>query len=61
MKVENDSLEVKIGKIILGSVSASEIENKLREIGEDMLKAKQELEEDIDQTTKILNHIGVGA
>lgn len=61
MKVENDSLEVRIGKIILESVSASEIENKLREIGDDMLKAKQELSEDIDQTTKILDHIGVGA
>jgi hypothetical protein len=61
MKTENDSLEVRIGKIILESVDATGIENKLRAIGEDMLKAKQELEADIDQTTKILNHIGVGA
>lgn len=61
MKVEDDSLEVRIGKIILESVDASQIENKLRAIGEDMLRAKQELKADIDQTTKILNHIGVGA
>jgi SNF2 family DNA or RNA helicase len=61
MKVENETLEVRIGKIILESAHASEIEHKLRTIGEDMLKAKQELEEDIDQTTKILDHIGVGA
>jgi SNF2 family DNA or RNA helicase len=60
MKNENDSLEVRIGKIILESANAFEIENKLREIGEEMLKAKQELATDIDQTTKVLDHIGVG-
>lgn len=60
MKVEDDSLEVRIGKIILEADSASEIEQKLRLIGEDMLKAKHELEADIDQTTLILNQIGVG-
>jgi SNF2 family DNA or RNA helicase len=61
MKVEDDSLEVRIGKIILDSVDSSEIEFKLRSIGDEMLQAKDELEGDIDQTTKILDHIGVGA
>jgi SNF2 family DNA or RNA helicase len=61
MKVEDESLEVRIGKIILDSANSSEIEQKLRAIGDELLKAKQELEEDIDQTTKVLDQIGVGA
>lgn len=60
MKIEDEPLEVRIGKIILESRHASEIEVKLRLIGEEMLKAKHELEADIDQTTLILNQIGVG-
>ncbi|GAB7386955.1 SNF2-related protein [Bacillaceae bacterium] len=60
MKNENESLEVRIGKIILESKDTKEIELRLREIGEELLTAKKELENDIDQTTKILDLIGVG-
>ncbi|SFK07319.1 DEAD/DEAH box helicase [Brevibacillus centrosporus] len=60
MKNEDESLEVRIGKIILESIDAAEIEKKLRAIGEELLKAKQELQDDSDHTTTILNKIGVG-
>ncbi|MBN6189075.1 DEAD/DEAH box helicase [Aneurinibacillus sp. BA2021] len=61
MKSEDESLEVRIGKIILESKDSADIEQKLRAIGDEIVVAKKELENDIDQTTKILNHIGVGA
>ncbi|GAA0381306.1 DEAD/DEAH box helicase [Bacillus horti] len=60
MKNENESLEVRIGKIILDSLNSKDIEQKLRAIGDELLLAKEEFEEDVDQSTKILNKIGVG-
>lgn len=60
MKNEEQSLEIRIGKIILESNDSNEIEKQLRSIGDEFLLAKQELDQDVDQATKILNQIGVG-
>lgn len=59
--INDEALDVRIGKIILESKDSSEIEAKLRQIGDEILKAKSEFENDVDQSTQILNSIGVGS
>lgn len=61
LKNDDESLEMRIGKLVLESQDSYEIEQKLRLIGEEFVIAKKELQENVDQTTKILNDIGVGA
>lgn len=60
MKNDEQPLDVRIGKIILEAKDSSEIEKQLRSISEELLLAKKELDQDVDQATKILNQIGVG-
>lgn len=58
--VENStSLEVRIGKIILDSKNANEIESELRKIGEEIVKAKKDFKWDESKSNKLLNDIGV--
>lgn len=61
VKNQDQSLEIRIGKIILESSNSSELEESLREIGEELLEARNEFEQDVDQATVILNQIGVGS
>ncbi|MDY7221472.1 DEAD/DEAH box helicase [Halalkalibacterium halodurans] len=60
MKNNDESFELRIGKIILESKNSAEVEEQLRSISDEFLTAKQELDQDVDQATKILNTIGVG-
>lgn len=53
-------IEVQIGNIILGSVTPSEIEEKLKMLGDIMLQAKTEFNQDAEKGKEILNKIGVG-
>ncbi|TMV47051.1 DEAD/DEAH box helicase [Paenibacillus mesophilus] len=55
-----ESLEVRIGKLILGSKDSNEMELKLRGIGEELLKAKEELHKNSNASAKILDEIGIG-
>lgn len=57
---ETASLETRIGRIILDSSSPEEMEKELRKIGDELLMAKREYKKDLDESTKILNEIGVG-
>lgn len=56
---DSSSLEVKIGKIILESSSTKEIEERLRKIGDDIVKAKSDFNSDLKESQKILDSIGV--
>jgi SNF2 family DNA or RNA helicase len=60
MLTTDTSLELQIGKIILNSNMSNEIEDNLRLIGDNMLKAKNDFEKDVAESSKILNKIGVG-
>lgn len=53
------SIDIQIGNIILGSKDTVEIEEKLRLIGDNILTAKNELYKDINNNSKILDQIGV--
>lgn len=56
---DNSSLEVRIGKMILESNSPSELQSKLNEIGDMLVKAKEEFTSQMVDTQKILDSIGV--
>jgi hypothetical protein len=57
--LDNDySLEVTIGKIMLESIDSSDMEAKLRQIGEDLLKAKTQYIADTKDSAKLLDEIG---
>jgi len=59
MKEGNETLETTIGKILLDSKNSKEIEEKMKKIGEDLVKARNEFVENETQSSKLLNHIGV--
>ncbi|WP_230200343.1 DEAD/DEAH box helicase [Bacillus niameyensis] len=60
MRNDEQALDVRIGTIILESKDSNEVEEKLRAIGDEFLLAKNELDQDVNHATKILNKIGVG-
>lgn len=53
------SLEMKIGRIILESETPKILEENLRKIGDDLIKAKKEFAYDLYESTKLLDEIGV--
>ncbi|MFD0619693.1 DEAD/DEAH box helicase [Paenibacillus sp. GCM10027629] len=57
---DHESLEVRIGKLILGSKDSIEMELRLREIGEELLKAKEDWHKNANASAKILDEIGIG-
>lgn len=60
MKDDKRSFDKRIGTIILESKDSSEIEQYLRAIGEEIVRARKDLDTHVDQATKTLNQIGVG-
>lgn len=59
MLQDDVSLEVKIGEIILTSKSSKEIEEKMRQISQEVIKAKEEYDSDVIGSSAVLDEIGV--
>lgn len=57
---DNSSIEVRIGRTILEARNADEIEENLRKIGQELVKAKKDFKWDQSRTKKLLEVIEVG-
>jgi SNF2 family DNA or RNA helicase len=60
MLKNDESFEVRIGRIVLESKTTMEIEENFRRIGEELLQAKEELASHVNLTSQFFDDLGAG-